>query len=56
MARDTTWAILAAWGVLIANRRWRPARDWPERLGRILGAGWLTLRVWDLVLMGIMQG
>lgn len=34
-------AILATWAVLAVNGRWRPRRDWLDRLGIALGLVWI---------------
>lgn len=38
-------AILMTWIVLGAKRRWRPEPSWIDRLGRVLGAGWILMIV-----------
>ena len=42
-------AVAAAWlGVALAGR-WRRPEDWIDRLGRILGCGWIAAGlVWEL--------
>jgi hypothetical protein len=38
-------AVLVAWLVLLANRRFRPKRDWIDRAGRLLGFYWMALAI-----------
>jgi hypothetical protein len=35
-------AVQAAWGLLLAGRRWRAEPTWIDRLGRALGAVWIA--------------
>jgi hypothetical protein len=44
-------AVLVAWLVLLANRRWLPERDWVDRSGRTLGAYWIALAVFIAVMI-----
>jgi hypothetical protein len=37
--------VTVIWLVLILSGRWYPARDWIDRLGRILGAFWIVVGV-----------
>jgi hypothetical protein len=36
-----SWVVFGAWLALALNRRWRPVPSSIDRLGRLLGAGWL---------------
>jgi hypothetical protein len=36
-------AVLWCWVTLALSGRWRPARGWLDRLGRVLGCCWLVL-------------
>jgi hypothetical protein len=36
-------AVIVAWSVLWANRRWRPEPSWIDRTGRLLGVYWVGL-------------
>ena len=36
------YAVVAAWLVLALGGRWRPERGWIDRLGRLLGIGWVV--------------
>jgi len=31
------------WFALLMARAWRPEPTWPDRLGRAIGCGWITL-------------
>lgn len=33
--------IASSWLVAVARRRWLPAPDWAERIGRLIGAAWI---------------
>jgi hypothetical protein len=50
LARPHTMAgaVAVAWSVLLLSGRWRPARAWPDRLGRAIGWSWLALYVVSL--------
>jgi len=39
---DIGCAIVAAWTIQAMSGRWRPSRDWNDRLGRILGYFWIA--------------
>ena len=53
LRRQITWAILGAWLVLAATGRWRRPIDAADRLGRVLGLGWLVLLLWQGVVFVI---
>lgn len=36
-------AVAVAWSVQALTGRWRPARAWPDRVGRLIGWAWLGL-------------
>ncbi len=36
-------AVLVAWIVMGAKRQWRPEASWIDRLGRLLGCGWIAM-------------
>lgn len=36
-------AVLMAWIVMKAKRQWQPEASWMDRLGRILGTGWIAM-------------
>jgi hypothetical protein len=38
-------AVIVAWAVLWANRRWCPEQSWLDRMGRLMGIYWITLAV-----------
>lgn len=40
---DIGLAVAVAWAVLAVSGRWRPACDWHDRLGRVLGIAWLII-------------
>jgi hypothetical protein len=46
-------AVLVAWLVLLANRRWQPERDWVDRCGRVLGSYWIGLAIFTAVMSEI---
>jgi hypothetical protein len=39
--------VAAAWGVLVLSGRWRAEPSWIDRLGRLIGLGWIVLRLAD---------
>lgn len=45
LARPHTMAsaVAVVWCVLLVSGRWRPARAWPDRLGRAVGWAWIAL-------------
>jgi hypothetical protein len=47
-------AIAAVWFWLILGKRWRPQPTWIDRLGRGLGAYWLMMIFWILLLEFLM--
>jgi hypothetical protein len=49
-------AILSVWAVLLLSRRGRPARDWVERAGCVVGVLWLlTALCWWATASGIVE-
>jgi hypothetical protein len=40
--------VAVAWAVLWLSGRWRPGRDWIDRLGQVVGFGWFALGVMGL--------
>jgi hypothetical protein len=36
-------AVLMAWIVLLARRQWKPETGWVDRLGRLVGTGWIAM-------------
>jgi hypothetical protein len=36
-------AVLMAWIVLKVRRQWKPEPSWIDRLGRLLGWGWIAM-------------
>jgi hypothetical protein len=55
LGQDTGLAIAALWVVLAIGRRWRAAPDWFDRLGRLIGAGWVVSTVAALLLMYVLM-
>jgi hypothetical protein len=54
VAPAASGAILSVWAVLLLSRRARPARDWVERAGRVVGVLWLiTALCWWAAATGI---
>jgi hypothetical protein len=51
LGQDTGLAIAALWIILALGGRWRASRDWFDRLGRLIGAGWIVSTVAALLLM-----
>jgi hypothetical protein len=51
LGQSTGLAIAALWLVLALGSRWRTAPDWMDRLGRLIGAGWIASTVVALLLM-----
>ena len=49
-------AVLGAWVVLAAAGRWVPRPDWPDRLGRWVGWGWVGCTLWRNVVWLILWG
>lgn len=45
--------VLGAWALLAIAGRWRSREDWPGRLGRLVGWGWLGLAAYGLVSLTI---
>jgi amino acid transporter len=39
------FAVAIAWGTLALVRRWRPEAGWVDRLGRLVGVGWIVMAV-----------
>ncbi len=39
--------VLVGWITLLATGSWRPVPDWTDRLGRLLGAGWIAGMILD---------
>ena len=46
-ANATTIAILASWTTLLLVGAWRPAADWLDRSGRLLGGLWIAYGLLD---------
>lgn len=42
--------VASRWGVLLLSRRWAGERSWIDRMGRLVGAGWLVLGLWAICL------
>jgi hypothetical protein len=55
LGQDTGLAIAALWVVLAIGRRWRASPDWIDRLGRLIGAGWIVSTVAALLLMYVLM-
>jgi hypothetical protein len=55
LGQDTGLAIAALWVVLALGRRWRASPDWIDRLGRLIGAGWVASTVAALLLMYVLM-
>jgi len=36
------------WGMLLLSRRWRSEPSWIDRLGRLVGVGWIVLGLWAI--------
>ncbi len=51
LGQDTGLAIAAVWVVLALGGRWRPARNWADRLGRIVGTCWIAATVAGLLMI-----
>jgi hypothetical protein len=43
-------AVLVAWIVMNVTRQWKPEANWIDRLGRVLGVGWIIM-----ILGGMLQ-
>jgi hypothetical protein len=43
-------AVTALWAVLALAGRWRPAREWPDRLGRAIGGCWVVYAILAVLL------
>jgi hypothetical protein len=41
IAAPEGYGVAGAWLALALSRRWRPAPSWIDRLGRVVGAGWI---------------
>jgi hypothetical protein len=54
LGQDTGMAIAAVWIVLALGRRWRSAPIWADRVGRLIGAGWIAFAITGLLLMYIL--
>jgi hypothetical protein len=54
LGQDTGLAIAALWVVLALGSRWRTSPEWIDRLGRLIGAGWVALTVAALLLMYVL--
>jgi hypothetical protein len=55
LGQDTGLAIAALWSVLALGGRWRASPDWFDRLGRLIGAGWVVSTVAALLLMYVLM-
>ncbi len=42
MMTTPSFAVAGAWAALAIGRRWRPGRDWSDRLGFALGLYWIA--------------
>ena len=47
---DTCLATSALWGVLAIGKRWKATPDWPDRLGRAIGWGWIAFAMLGVLL------
>lgn len=45
------FGVFFSWTGLVLEGRWRPERSWVDRLGRILGVGWIMLSVPSAILL-----
>jgi hypothetical protein len=45
IAPSIGFAVAAWWTTMALSGRWRPARDWLDRAGRVVGALWIALGV-----------
>jgi hypothetical protein len=45
----TAAAVLLAWGALLGLRRWESEPSWIDRLGRMLGIGWIAAEFWAML-------
>jgi hypothetical protein len=45
----TAMAVLVAWAVLLGSRRCIAERSWVDRLGRLVGLGWVLAGLWSQI-------
>ncbi len=50
LGEETSLGVVALWCILAIGRRWRPAPDWTDRLGRGVGAAWVLRAVLGVLL------
>ena len=43
MVPIVAWSVAASWLILAVGGRWRPASDWIDRAGRVLGVAWMAM-------------
>jgi hypothetical protein len=41
LAHRVGWSVIVAWSALALSGRWPSGPAWPERLGRLVGVGWI---------------
>lgn len=52
---DTCLGVVALWCVLAIARRWRASPDWPDRLGRMIGAAWILRAILGVLLKYVLS-
>jgi hypothetical protein len=45
----TALGVVVAWSVLRVSRRWKPEGSWLDRLGIVVGIGWIAAETWSLL-------
>lgn len=45
------FGVLASWTGSILDGSWRPERSWIDRMGRVLGVGWITFSIPSAILL-----
>lgn len=44
------FGVATSWGMQALSHRWRAESSWIDRLGRIVGVGWMALALWGIYL------
>jgi hypothetical protein len=44
------FGVATRWGMLLLSGRWRSEPSWIDRLGRLVGVGWMALSLWAITL------